>query len=192
MFENEVEYTIPENIKELITNDFLREFRNQLFRIYDHMSLDTFAESGVTIATTHGWTAAFGKACLLTGNEKLLNYWRSLSWYDSDHFNGEVYDMLISKGFLLGDIFTLIEEKMGIKKEDLVYCNDCGKLYSKDMVVRIEEVDDDTRFSEYRCMHCHDKKETAEENRISTDYYRNALKELDEYNKKNPIVRKRR
>ena len=30
-----VEYTIPEHIRNLVTDDFLKEFRNQLFRIHD-------------------------------------------------------------------------------------------------------------------------------------------------------------
>ena len=177
MFEinTENEYRIPEDKKKLITDEFLREFRNQLFRIYSHMSLDSFAESGVTIATTHGWIAAFGKACLLTHNEELLNYWRSLSWYDSDKFNGEIYDMLIDKGLVLCDIFSLIEEKMKIKKEDLVYCNTCGKLYSKDMVVKIEDGEDEVFYTRYRCLHCQDLRDTKEENRVNTDYYRNIL-----------------
>ena len=185
----EIEYKIPEDKKKLITDEFLREFRNQLFRIYSHMSLDSFAESGVTISTTYGWTAAFGKACLLTNNEKILNYWRSLNWYDSDHFNGEIYDMLIANGFLLGDIFTLIEEKMGVKREDLVYCCDCGKLYVKNMVVKVEDNEDDVFYTRYRCFHCQDLKDTKEENRVNTDYYRNVLMELDEYSKKNPVKR---
>ena len=195
MFEinTENEYRIPEEIKGLITDEFLKEFRNQLFRIFNHFSLDAFMESGVTIATSHGWIASFGKACLLTSNEKVLNYWRSLDWYSSDRFNGEIYDMLIDKGLVLCDIFSLIEEKMGIKKEDLVYCSDCGKLYAKDMVVKVEEEnEDDVFYTRYRCFHCQDMKDTKEENRISTDYYRNALLELDEYNKKNPIIRKQK
>ena len=39
-----IEYKIPENIKQLITYDFLKEFRNQLFRIHHYWSIDTFAE----------------------------------------------------------------------------------------------------------------------------------------------------
>lgn len=39
-------YIMPENIKILITDDFFKEFHNQLFRIYKHYSLDVFAEEG--------------------------------------------------------------------------------------------------------------------------------------------------
>ena len=47
-----IEYTMPENIKDLITYDFLKEFRNQLFRIHEHYSLDTFADFGIPMNTS--------------------------------------------------------------------------------------------------------------------------------------------
>ena len=62
-----IEYTIPDNIKKLATDDFLKEFRNQLFRIHKHYSLNTFADEGLSENTsTFGWYAAFYKACRLT------------------------------------------------------------------------------------------------------------------------------
>lgn len=44
IIEDYMEYKIPEQIIGLITDDFLKEFRNQLFRIHEHYSLDTFAD----------------------------------------------------------------------------------------------------------------------------------------------------
>lgn len=184
-----IKYTIPNDIKNLITDDFLREFRNQLFRIHEYYSLETFAEYGIPMNTsTSGWFAALGKACLLTHKEELLDYWRSLPWYDSDVFDGELADMLIERGFILGDLDKIIEEQLGIKREDLRYCNDCGKLYSKDMVLEIDIDDDDNLFtSEYRCLYCQDVKNTRDGNKNATDYYRSILKELDEYENNHPI-----
>ena len=184
-----IEYTMPQNIKNLITDDFLKEFRNQLFRINKDYSLETFAEYGIPMNTsTSGWFAALGKACLLTHKEELLDYWRSLPWYDSDVFDGELAEMLIERGFILDDLYKIIEEQLGIKSEDLRYCNDCGKIYSKDMVVEIEEDDDDNLLiSGYRCLCCQDIKDTKYGNKNATDYYRSVLKELDEYKKAHPI-----
>lgn len=184
-----IEYTIPQDIKNLITDDFLKEFRNQLFRIHEHYSLDTFADFGIPLNTsTSGWFAALGKACLLTNKEAIFDYWRTLPWYDSDVFDGELADMLVERGFILGDLDEVIEQQLGINPNDLRYCNDCGKIYSKDMVVEIEKDDDDNFFtSGYRCLYCQDIKETKDGNKNATDYYRSILKELDEYKDAHPI-----
>lgn len=184
-------YTMPEDIKNLITNDFLKEFRNQLFRIHKEYSLDVFAEEGIPINTsTAGWYAAFGKACLLTHKEELFNYWRTLPWFDSDIFDGELAGILIERGFILGYLSDVIYKQLGIKEDDLRICNDCGKVYSKDMVVLIDDKseDEDDLISNYRCLHCQDKRNTKSiDNCNTTDYYRNILEELDEYKKKHPI-----
>lgn len=186
MFNND--YIIPDNIKKLITDDFLKEFRNQLFRIHKHYSLDVFAEEGIPMNTsTSGWYAAFGKACLLTQKEELLNYWRTLPWYDSDIFDGELAELLIKRGFILGDLSDVIEKQLDIKHDDLRVCNDCGKTYVKDMVVEINDIDEEELFSKYRCLYCHDKRNSKNTEWDTTDYYRDVVNELDEYRKKNPI-----
>ena len=184
-------YTMPEDIKNLITDDFLKEFRNQLFRIHEYYSLDVFAEEGIPINTsTAGWYAAFGKACLLTHKEGLFNYWRTLPWFDSDIFDGELAGILIERGFILGYLSDVIYKQLGIKEDDLRICNDCGKVYSKDMVIKIDSTEEDEAdlISKYRCLYCQDKRNTKDtDNWNTTDYYRNILEELDEYKKKHPI-----
>lgn len=183
-----VSYTIPEPIKKLITDEFLKEFRNQLFRIHEYYHLGLFADEGIPMNTsTSGWFAAFGKACLLTNNEQLLDYWRTLPWYDSDIFDGELAEMLVERGFILDDLSKVIEEQLGIKESELRVCNDCGKIYAKDMVVEITDTNEEELISKYRCLYCQDVKDTTDGNRNATDYYRNILKELDEYKKNHPI-----
>jgi len=183
-----VSYTIPEPIKKLITDEFLKEFRNQLFRIHEYYHLGLFADEGIPMNTsTSGWFAAFGKACLLTNNEQLLDYWRTLPWYDSDIFDGELAEMLVERGFILDDLSKVIEEQLGIKESELRVCNDCGKIYAKDMVIEITDTNEEELISKYRCLYCQDVKDTTDGNRNATDYYRNILKELDEYKKNHPI-----
>lgn len=179
--ENFLEYTMPEDIKNLITDDFLKEFRNQLFRIHEYYGLEDFAEYGIPMNTsTGGWYAAFGKACLLTHKEVLFDYWQTLPWYDSDIFDGELADMLVDRGFILGCLDKIIEQQLGIKADDLRVCDDCGKLYSKDMVVEITDINNDELTSNYRCFHCQDIKD-------KNKYYENVLRELDEYKNNHPI-----
>ena len=183
-----IEYSIPENILELITDDFLKEFRNQLFRIHEYWSLETFAEYGIpTNTSTGGWYAAFGKACLLTRSEKLFDYWRTLQWYDSDIFDGELAELLVKRHFILGDLSKVIEEQLGIKEADLVECCDCGKLYTKDMVVTLSEEEAADEIGMYRCLCCDDIKHTNDGNGNATIYYQSVLKELDDYRDNHPI-----
>ena len=178
---DKIGYEMPAHIKALATDDFLKEFRNQLFRIHKYYSLDAFAEDGLSTNTsTFGWYAAFGKACLLTGKEALLDYRDSLEWYDADTFDGEITDMLIERRFILEDIAKIIEEKLGIKAEDIVVCNDYQRYYSKDMVIEIAE-DDEPLLSHYLCFHCNDMRETRDPRKIETNYFRDTLEELDKY-----------
>lgn len=186
--ENCMKYKIPEHIMTLITYDFLKEFRNQLFRINKHYSLDTFADFGIpTNTSTCGWYAAFGKACLLTNKEELFDYRRSLAWYDSYIFDGELAEMLIQNKLILDDSNKIIGQQLNINPEDIVYCNNCGKFYTKDMVVKIDDTDEDYLISIYRCLYCQDFKETADGNKNATEYYRDVLRELDQYKEEHPI-----
>ena len=187
-----VEYTMQESIKDLITYDFLKEFRNQIFRIHEYYSLDTFADFGIPMNTsTAGWFAAFGKACLLTNKENLFDYWRGLPWYDSHIFDGELAEMLIDKKLILGDSTKIIGEQLNINPDDIVYCCDCGKFYTKDMVVELEANDEDSFYDEdfiqYRCFYCQDVKNETDGNRNATNYYKSVLNELDEYKNNHPI-----
>ena len=185
-----VEYNIPNEIKVLITDEFLKEFRNQLFRIHEYYSLDTFADEGIPINTsTAGWYAALGKACLETNNLELFDYWRSLEWYDSDIFDGELADMLVDRKFILPSIDEIIYEKLGIKSDDLRVCGECGKLYTKDMVIDMGEDSEFTQssYSQYLCLHCHDKLISLNKKGNTTDYYLSVLKELDAYKKSHPL-----
>lgn len=98
--------------------------------------------------------------------------------------------MLIERGFILSDLGKVIEEQLGIKEEDIRVCCDCGKWYTKDMVIELsdEEVEKEYLSSYYRCLHCDDlKKSTNDTNGNVTDYYQMVCKELREYKKKHPL-----
>jgi len=177
-----VEYQIPKNIKQLITYDFLKEFRNQLIRIHEYWSIDTFAEDGIPMNTsTSGWYAAFGKACIITNSKELYNYWKTLPWYDSDIFDGELAEILIEKHLILGDISKVIEQQLGIKEDELRCCCTCGKLYTSDMIIELSEKEVEEEMGYYRCLCCNDIKNTSDGNKNATSYYRNCLKEIKEY-----------
>lgn len=182
--ENDIhfEYVIPENIKLLITHDFLKELRNQLIRIHEYWSIDTFAEEGISTNTgTGGWFAAFGKACILTNSDELFKYYRTLPWYDSDLFDGEITDLLIENHLILDDLEKVLKEQLGLDYEDIKCCCDCGRLYTKEMVIELSDEESEEEIGKYRCLHCVDLKHTEDGNKNSTQYYRDCLKEIDEY-----------
>ena len=176
------EYQIPDNTKELITYDFMKEFRNQLIRIHEYWSIDTFAEDGIPMDTsTGGWQASLGKACIITKNKDLWNYWRHLDWYDSDIFDGELAEMLIKNNLILGNLSEVIERQLGIKEEDLKCCCECGKLYTSEMVIELSDVEAEEEMSGYKCLCCNDIENTVSGNKNATDYYRDCLKEIASY-----------
>jgi len=177
-----IEYNIPEEIKNLITYDFLKEFRNQLIRIHEYWSIDTFAENGIPMNTsTGGWHASLGKACIITNNKDLYNYQKHLEWYDSDIFDGELAEMLIENHLILGDLSKVIEQQLGIKEEELKCCCRCGKLYTLEMVIELSEEETEEEMSGYKCLCCNDIEDTQDGNKNATDYYRNCLKEIENY-----------
>jgi len=136
-----VEYAIPHNIKTLITDDFLLELRNQLFRIHDYYSLELFADEGIPMNTsTSGWYAAFGKACLLTNKLELLKYWKNLEYYDSDIFDGELAEMLVEKKLILGYSNDVLARRLKISPECIERCYECGQLCS--LYIKHKEDDD--------------------------------------------------
>ena len=125
----------------------------------------------------------------MTHKEEILDYWRTLPWYDSDIFDGELADMLVERKFILDDSSKVIGQLLGINPDDIVECCDCGKVYTKEMVSVLTEDDEDYEkdWTQYRCFYCQDVKNLKEGNPRATDYYRNILKELDEYKQTHPI-----
>ena len=118
-----IEYTIPSDIKILITDDFLNEFLYQLIRIAGISPYD-FADEGIEYVTeTCSWYAAFGKACIDTDNKKLFDYRNSLEWYDSDIFDSEIIGVLIEKEFILGYKIDIIKRELDVEFEDVDVCD---------------------------------------------------------------------
>ena len=98
-------------------------------------------------------------------------------------------DMLVERKFILDDSSKVIGQLLGINPDDIVECCDCGKVYTKEMVSVLTEDDEDYEedWTQYRCFYCQDVKNLKEGNPHATDYYRNILKELDEYKEAHPI-----
>lgn len=168
-----VEYTIPSNIKNLITDDFLNEFLYQLIRITGISPYD-FVDDGIGyLPGTGGWYAAFGKACIDTNNKKLFDYKNSLEWYDSDIFDSEIIWTLIEKEFILGYKTDIIKRELDVEFEDVNVCDKCGSLMRKDVLIKNGEG--------YICPHCKDVDDGDKYKNGTYGYYRKICREVDEY-----------
>lgn len=175
-----VEYN-QEYMKSLVTYEFLKELRNQLFRIHNYYNIDTFAENGISMNEgTNGWYASFGKACINTNNGELLEYFKSLTWYDGETLASNLSDMLIENKLILGYVAEIIEEKLGLSENDVNMCDECGRLLPMDSLEKVEI--DVFGYQLFKCHYCIDL-ENSGDNKYTTKYYRDCLKEIDEYTK---------
>lgn len=152
-------YTIPDRIKDLMTYDFLKEFRNQLFTVFD-FDLETYADIFQGIESTNGWANALEDACHNTGKDDIWNYWNELEWYDSDMFDGELGEMLVENRLILPTLDVILKNYLNVEPEDIRVCAYCGRTFTKDMVITHTGVDaaNDIAY-EYICKHCNSHKE---------------------------------
>lgn len=94
------EYTIPDEIKAKIPPCFPIAFAGELCSIFGPTILakDKDGVYGLSYASgTAGWVEAFKAACRKLGLTWLLDYYRSLAWYDSDLFDGEMEGKIVSE-----------------------------------------------------------------------------------------------
>lgn len=172
-------YEIPENVRTLVTVEFLKEFRKQLFRIHEYYSLADGEFEGILMSTnTSGWEVAFFNACKNTDVLEIYDYSRTLPWYDSDMFSYQISEMMIKSKIILRDMREIIANELGIDYNDIVKCYECGKYFTKDSTIEIEADGENS----YICLNCNDM-EHKNPCYNTTDYYRESLEELYSHNK---------
>ena len=148
-----IEYSIPENIKNLITPEFCKLFMKELHMIWG-FSLEDFDYDSVGYCEgTAGWYESFTSTCRKLKQDELYKYYLSLPWYDSDIFDYELTQILVSEKLLLPESETdEIAKQLGISSEDICVCDQCGKYFRKTDVV--EKNEEDIDYSIYVCKHC--------------------------------------
>ena len=92
-------YRIPEEIKSRIPDYFYFAMTGELFSSFGYynsiqMFTDTSEFNGLHNlgATSQGWFVAFMMTCKKLDMLWLLDYYKSLEWYDSDIFDSEIED----------------------------------------------------------------------------------------------------
>jgi len=93
MSTTETEYKIPEDIMELITDDFLNKFLDNLKDNFKRwlMNSQITEDELFYLEGTSGWSQA-----LKTTSEKVFCYWNKLEWYDSDIFDSKITELMVS------------------------------------------------------------------------------------------------
>lgn len=95
-----IEYKIPDNIKAAIPQCFPIAFAGELCSIFGPTVLakDEDGVYGLSYASgTAGWVEAFKAACRKLNLSWLLDYYHGLAWYNSDLFDSEMEDKIISE-----------------------------------------------------------------------------------------------
>ena len=153
-------YTIPEKINNLLTVDFLKEFRKELFKINKY-DLSNFAEFSVLMNSgTSGWVTAFGVACINTNKLELYKYVKSLDWQDFDICVDDITGMLLDNKLILGELSKVIEQQLNIPEHDQYHCSMCYGVFTIDMVKLKDE--------DYICFRCE-----------NPNYYQESMEKLE-------------
>lgn len=94
-----IEYKIPDEIKNKLPRYFPAAFAGELCSVFGPMIFEKDETNIYTLSYlggTAGWVEALKMTCKKLGMDWLWNYYNSLEWYDSDLFDGEVEDMIVS------------------------------------------------------------------------------------------------
>lgn len=95
-----IEYQIPEKIKNKIPQHFYIAFAGELCSVFGHMIFqkdESDVYSLFYVSSTAGWNEALKMTCQKLNMCWLLDYYNSLEWYESDLFDGEMEDKIVSE-----------------------------------------------------------------------------------------------
>ena len=93
-------YKIPKDILSEIPDHFWAAFAGELVSIFGVNVFDEDDDMGRVlfhISSTNGWNMALKATCRKLGINWLYIYYDNLSVWDSDLFDGEIEDLVISK-----------------------------------------------------------------------------------------------
>ena len=94
-----VEYSIPDDIKSRIPDYFYYAMAGELVSVFgpDVLKYEEEIDDYYLFSSTTGWGLAFKMTCKKLDMDWLWEYWRTLEWYDSDIFDGEIETEIIER-----------------------------------------------------------------------------------------------
>ena len=148
------EYAIPKEYKKDIDKKFCKKMLQELHIIFK-VSLEDFDyECFSYLEGTGGWYESFATTCRELKKDKLLIYYNSLEWYDSDLFDAELTECMVNNKLILPK--SEIEEvarQNNISADKIVYCEECGKYVDKKDAIYNKKI-----FKMYYCQNCETSK----------------------------------
>ncbi len=153
-----IEYSIPQNIKKLITPKFCTQFLKELHMIWG-VSMHDFAYSNVGYCEgTAGWNEALTTTCRKLSVDKLYIYYASLPWYDSDLFDAELTEMLVEQKLILPTPEQdEIARQSGVSSDDIEICDGCYQYFYKQDLCFLQD-ENDAFENKYLCKQCMNEK----------------------------------
>lgn len=171
------EYSIPDDIRKLITREFLENLRDELYKANNLALSDFYMDTLFHFENTQGFDVAFGLVCINSNIDNLYVYSESLPWDDGDLFYSSVCDMMIENHLVLpGFASDYLAEQLKLKKDEFVDCCECGKHFLRKLL--IEEKHGDTNYIQYICNKCENKRRGEDSGH--NEYYLNGMKILNE------------
>lgn len=113
-----IEYKIPDEIKNKLPEYFPAAFAGELCSVFGPMVFEKDETNIFNLAYlggTSGWVKAMKMTCKKLDTGWLWDYYNSLEWFDSDLFDGEIEDLIVSR-FIENDnkmsYYKFIEESL--------------------------------------------------------------------------------
>jgi hypothetical protein len=168
-------FEIPGDIRALIDYDFLKMLQNELYMIFNLSLEDYEYDNSALDGGTSGWGVAFGLTCIKSNKKQIYDYYRTLSWDESDIFDGLVVGMMSENRLVLPKSKTdYLCEALCLPQDEIGECWVCGKCFLKGQLIRHVDSETDTWF-DYRCNSCDIKSNHPEQSNNANEYYRNGI-----------------
>lgn len=95
-----MDYKIPEDILSKIPEYFYPAFAGELVSVFGRGIFEETDDMGRALnyhSGTNGWNVALKSTCHRLDIDWLYIYYDKLTWWESDMFDGEIEDLVISK-----------------------------------------------------------------------------------------------
>ena len=116
-------YSMQHNIKKQMDYKFCETFMKELHNVWGFSLNDFNWESIGYCEGTGGWYESFAATCRILNKGELLLYYNNLSWYDSDLFDAELSELLVTYKLILPTVETdEMARQLDIDEDNIKHC----------------------------------------------------------------------
>lgn len=148
-------FKVPKEIEQSINIRFLEQLQEEMHCVFG-LSLDMFEMNDIfQKESTTAFITAFLNACKKLKKEDLVNYVKTLDWYESDLFDDYLIDRMKEEKLILPeDEETEIEKQLGISSLEVYECLQCNQFYKKEDVIQLKDEETEELVSACKCKNC--------------------------------------